>query len=240
MKKIVWVMLSFVFIIALNSCMEQKETRMAKEDLKTEDQKSSYTFGIDLAKKLTKSPEFKYESFLQGLKDQVEGKELLLTQEEMMKLRNASEKLVDQKQENQKQEKENWIKPDNNAILSDKFLYDNKDKEGVVTTESGLQYKVITQGKGAKPQSGDKVKVHYIGTLRRGEEFDNSYTRGAPAEFKLEQVIEGWQEGLKLMSIGSKCMFYIPPKLGYGSKGKGKISPNSVLIFEVELLDIIK
>ena len=240
MKRISGIMLIFIIIIGLNSCVEKSGKKITKEDLKTENQRSSYTFGADLAKKLTKSPEFEMESFLQGFKDQVEGKELLLTQEEMIDIKAAGEKLVTQKKEDMKEDQKNWIKPENNAILSDKFLYDNKDKEGVIVTDSGLQYKIIMQGKGAKPQTGDKVKVHYIGTLKRGEEFDNSYKRGTPAEFKLEQVIKGWQEGLKLMPVGSKYMLYIPPKLGYGSRGTGKISPNSVLIFEVELLDIIK
>lgn len=123
----------------------------------------------------------------------------------------------------------------------DKFLADNKAKEGVITTESGLQYKVITEGKGAKPTATDKVKVHYKGTLLDGKVFDSSIERGEPAEFVVSQVIKGWTEGLQLMPVGSKYTFWIPSDLAYGERGAGQdIKPNSTLVFEVELLEIVK
>lgn len=121
-----------------------------------------------------------------------------------------------------------------------KFLEENKLKEGVVTTESGLQYEVIKMGKGAKPTATDKVKVHYHGTLTDGTVFDSSVDRGEPITFALNQVIPGWTEGVQLMPVGSKFRFYVPQELGYGARQAGSIPPYSTLIFEVELLGIEK
>ena len=116
-----------------------------------------------------------------------------------------------------------------------------KTKEGVITTESGLQYKVEKEGTGAKPTATDKVKVHYTGTLLDGTKFDSSVDRGEPAEFGVGQVIKGWTEGLQIMPVGSKYILWIPAELAYGERGAGQdIKPNSVLKFEVELLDIVK
>lgn len=122
----------------------------------------------------------------------------------------------------------------------EKFLAENKTKDGVFTTESGLQYKVEKEGTGAKPTANDKVKVHYTGTLLDGTKFDSSVDRGEPAEFGVGQVIKGWTEGLQIMPVGSKYIFWIPSELAYGERGAGQdIKPNSVLKFEVELLDIV-
>lgn len=122
----------------------------------------------------------------------------------------------------------------------EKFLADNKTKSGVITTESGLQYQVITEGTGAKPTAEDHVKVHYTGSLLDGTKFDSSIDRGEPAEFPVSQVIKGWTEGLQLMPVGSKYIFWIPSDLAYGDRGAGQmIKPNSTLKFEVELLEIV-
>ena len=122
----------------------------------------------------------------------------------------------------------------------EKFLADNALKEGVTTTESGLQYEVLKMGKGKKPAATDRVKVHYHGTLIDGTVFDSSVDRGEPIVFGLNQVIKGWTEGVQLMPIGSKFRFYIPQELGYGAQNAGSIPPYSTLIFEVELLGIEK
>ena len=122
----------------------------------------------------------------------------------------------------------------------EKFLAENALKEGVTTTESGLQYEVIKMGKGKKPAATDRVKVHYHGTLTDGTVFDSSVERGEPTSFGLNQVIKGWTEGLQLMPVGSKFRFYIPQELGYGAQAAGSIPPYSTLIFEVELLGIEK
>ena len=132
------------------------------------------------------------------------------------------------------------IKYGETKAQGEEFLAANKLREGVITTESGLQYEVIKEGKGPKPTADSKVKVHYHGTLIDGTVFDSSVDRGEPIEFSLNQVIKGWTEGVQLMPVGSKYKFYIPQDLGYGSRATGQIPPYSTLIFEVELLGIVK
>lgn len=129
-----------------------------------------------------------------------------------------------------------------NKVAGEKFLAENATKEGVQTTESGLQYKVIKQGKGAVPTNKNTVKVHYKGTLIDGTEFDSSYSRNEPSSFPVTGVIKGWTEALTMMPVGSKWELYIPQELAYGSRtqAQGKIKPFSALVFEVELLDIVK
>ena len=117
----------------------------------------------------------------------------------------------------------------------------NAKKEGVKTTKSGLQYQMISEGKGPQPKLTDKVKVHYTGTLLNGTEFDSSHRKGKPQEFGLTQMIPGFSEGVRLMKVGSKYKFFIPANLAYGSRGAGAIvGSNAVLVFEIELLDILK
>ena len=126
-----------------------------------------------------------------------------------------------------------------NLQAGEDFLAENKKKPGVVTTASGLQYEVITEGKGAKPKATDKVKCHYHGTLTDGTVFDSSVQRGQPATFPLNMVIKGWTEALQLMPVGSKYKLFLHPSLAYGDRQTGAvIGPNSTLIFDVELLDI--
>jgi len=120
----------------------------------------------------------------------------------------------------------------------EKFLAENAQREGVTTTESGLQYEVLKQGDGASPEAEDTVRVHYHGTLVDGTVFDSSVDRGQPAEFPLNRVIPGWTEGVQLMKVGSKFRFVIPSELAYGQRAQGQIKANSTLIFDVELLDI--
>jgi FKBP-type peptidyl-prolyl cis-trans isomerase len=126
-----------------------------------------------------------------------------------------------------------------NAAEGAKFLEENKKKEGVKTTSSGLQYKVLKEGTGAQPKATDTVTVNYRGTLINGKEFDSSYQRGQPATFPLNGVIKGWTEGLQLMKQGAKYQLFVPPNLAYGERAAGPdITPNSTLIFEVELLEV--
>lgn len=128
-----------------------------------------------------------------------------------------------------------------NLEEGNKFLEENGKREGVTTTESGLQYEVLTEGTGAKPAATDKVRVHYHGTLTDGTVFDSSVDRGEPAVFGVNQVISGWTEALQLMPVGSKWKVFIPANLAYGPRGAGAdIGPNSALIFEVELLEIVE
>lgn len=128
-----------------------------------------------------------------------------------------------------------------NLEAGNAFLEQNKSRNGITVTESGLQYEVLKQGSGDKPGENDKVKVHYHGTLIDGTVFDSSIERGEPAVFGVNQVIPGWTEALKLMPVGSKWKIYLPSNIAYGEQGAGKdIGPNSTLVFEVELLEIVK
>ena len=127
-----------------------------------------------------------------------------------------------------------------NKAAGEKFLAENATKEGVQTTESGLQYKIIKQGKGKVPTDKNTVKVHYKGTLIDGTEFDSSYSRNEPSSFPVTGVIKGWTEALTMMPVGSKWELYIPQDLAYGSRNQSKIKPFSTLVFEVELLEIVK
>lgn len=127
-----------------------------------------------------------------------------------------------------------------NLTAGEDFLEQNKKKESVITTPSGLQYEVLTEGSGAKPKATDKVKCHYHGTLMDGTIFDSSVQRGQPATFPLNMVIKGWTEALQLMSVGSKYRLFLHPSLAYGNRQTGSvIGPNSALIFDVELLGIV-
>ena len=132
------------------------------------------------------------------------------------------------------------LKAENSLKENTAFLEENKKKEGITTTASGLQYKIIKKGDGDIPISTDKVKVHYKGTLINGDVFDSSYDRNEPAVFPVTGVIKGWQEALQLMPVGSKWTVYIPSEIAYGKRAQGKITPNSTLIFEMELLEIVK
>ncbi|MCK4842525.1 MAG: FKBP-type peptidyl-prolyl cis-trans isomerase [Methylococcales bacterium] len=131
----------------------------------------------------------------------------------------------------------NATSPEENQKAGEAFLAENAKKDNIVTTESGLQYEIITQGKGDSPSATTSVTVHYRGTTLDGKEFDSSYSRNEPATFPLNRVIAGWTEGLQLMNAGAKYRFFIPSELAYGQRGAGAdIGPNSTLIFEVELL----
>ncbi len=131
------------------------------------------------------------------------------------------------------------VKAEENRKVSENYLAENKSKTEVTTLPSGLQYKIIQAGNGAKPATTDKVKVHYEGKTIDGQIFDSSIQRGEPAEFGVTQVIQGWVEALQLMPVGSIWELYIPAELAYGSRGSGQIGPNQALIFEVRLLDIV-
>ncbi len=133
------------------------------------------------------------------------------------------------------------VEGDKNLKEGEEFLAKNKTKSGVTTTASGLQYEIIKAGTGPKPKAEDEVKCHYKGTLLNGKVFDSSIERGEPATFPVNRVIPGWTEALQLMPVGSKWKLYIPASLAYGERGAGQdIKPNSTLIFEVELLEIVK
>ena len=203
-------------------------------ELNTDEQKLGYIIGMDIGKSLRdQSADVDLDTLVEAIRATFNGEELALTDEEAAAIRQA---YVQKRQA--EQQVESAVAGQANLAEGQKFLAENKTKEDVQTTASGLQYKVMTMGDGAKPAATDTVKVHYRGTLLDGTEFDSSYARNEPISFALNRVIAGWTEGVQLMPIGSKFMFYIAPELAYGEGGGGPIPPNSTLIFEVELLDI--
>jgi FKBP-type peptidyl-prolyl cis-trans isomerase len=205
-------------------------------ELNTDEQKLGYIIGMDIGKSLRQQgTTVDLDALIDAISATYKGEDLAMTAEEAATIR---QEYVQKRQE--AQQAESTAVGVNNLAEGQKFLADNKGKEGVQTTDSGLQYKVLTMGDGAKPAATDTVKVHYRGTLLDGTEFDSSYARNEPISFALNRVIAGWTEGVQLMPIGSKFEFYIAPELAYGDGGGGPIPPNSTLVFEVELLDIEK
>lgn len=204
--------------------------------LETGKKQVSYMIGQDMGKSLSViKDEIDLEVLSQAIADQFAGKESKLTEEQALKVQETFTAAIQAKQAAEAEAKAAKGKEEGAA-----FLAANKDKPGVKVTASGLQYQVVRAGNGPTPKPTDVVRVHYKGTLLDGTEFDSSYSRGQPAEFGLAQVIPGWSEGVALMPVGSKYTFWIPAELGYGEAGGGPIPPNSMLTFEVELMEIVK
>lgn len=205
--------------------------------LSSQKDKFSYALGMNLGSNLQKqSVPVNPDMLVQGMKDAMSGGKMLLTEDEARAAVMEMQKQV----QAQMQEKAK-VMGETNKKEGDAFLAANKGKEGVTTLPSGLQYKVITNGTGAKPKADDTVVCNYKGTLIDGKEFDSSYKRGEPATFAVNGVIKGWTEALQLMPVGSKWQLFVPPDLAYGDRGAGAdIGPNATLIFEVELMSIEK
>ncbi len=203
-------------------------------ELETEAQKLGYIIGMDIGASLKQQgTDLDLDTLIEAIRATYNDETLAMTPEEAASTR---ETFIAARRAEAEQQRESMSSI--NATEGDKFLLENRVKEGIQVTDSGLQYKVVVMGDGAKPNANDKVTVHYRGTLLNGEEFDSSYSRNQPTSFQLDQVIPGWTEGVALMPVGSKFLFYIPPDLAYGAAGGGPIGPNSTLIFEVELLSI--
>lgn len=200
-----------------------------------ETEKMSYAMGINVADYVANAPiELEPAKVLEGLQDALAGTPGLTPEE----YASAMQMLQTKVQEGAKAKAEEMA--DSNLKEGTAFLEENKKKDNIKVTASGLQYEVLTDAEGKKPSAASKVRVHYTGSLLNGQVFDSSVQRGEPAEFGLNQVIRGWTEGLQLMSEGAKYKFYIPAELAYGQRGApGAIPPNAALIFEVELLKIL-
>jgi len=221
--------------VLLAGCQEEK---VAEPSLDTVEQKVSYSIGHNFAGQVSGSGlALDVDALKLGIEDAIKNVEPRLSQEEIAEAQKAMmEELQAQ------QQKEFDEKAESNTAEGEAFLAENANKDGVKQTDSGLQYEVLTKGEGPLPTKEDTVKVHYKGTLIDGTEFDSSYRRGQPAEFPLTAVIPGWTEALQLMPVGSKYKLAIPSDLAYGPGGAGPnspIGPNSTLIFEVELLEIV-
>jgi len=206
----------------------QAEAAPAATSLTTDADRFSYGLGMVIGERVLKQySEVDYDLLIEGMKAQHQSQATLITME------NAGAALAAYA------EQQFAAQTEVNKMKGATYLEENAKKEGVIVTESGLQYSVVTQGDGAKPAATDQVTVHYRGTLIDGTEFDSSYSRGEPATFGLNQVIPGWTEGVQLMNVGSKYQFVVPHELGYGERGAGgSIGPFETLIFEVELIEI--
>jgi FKBP-type peptidyl-prolyl cis-trans isomerase len=227
MKKVVVLLLVVSFV----GCAGDK-----KVELKDDKSKVSYSIGLNIGANIVRdSLDLDYAALLQGIKDA-----WLDTSKHIMKPAEVQKCMMTWQQEMQaKQMAKMQSRGTKNREEGEKFLAENKKDPNVVTTASGLQYKVITAGKGPKPTKDQTVSVHYVGTLLNGQEFDSSIKRGQPLEFPVGGVIAGWTEALQLMNVGSKWKIFIPSNLAYGDQGAGEtIPPGATLIFEVELLAI--
>ena len=208
------------------------------EGLANEKEQVSYMIGLDLAKSLEPvKDELDLDTMTKAIKSGLAGEKSLMTEEQAAQVRESFGQKIQAKRI-----AEMMAKAKKNLEAGKAFLAENAKKPDVTTTDSGLQYQVLEQGKGPKPSPTDTVRVHYAGTLLDGKTFDSSYERDEPVVFSLQQVVPGWQEGIALMPVGSKYRFWIPSELGYGEQGTpgGPIGPNETLVFEVELQDIVK
>ncbi len=204
-------------------------------DLDSFEGRASYAIGVNFGTSLKQdNVPLDMDAFIKGISDILEEREPQLTNEEVGQ---ALQELTQHLQETRAQQFGELSQQ--NTEEGQAYLEENGQRDGVTTTETGLQYEVITQGNGPTPTATDRVSVHYRGTLIDGTEFDSSYERGEPATFPVNGVIGGWTEALQLMSVGSKYRLVIPSDLAYGERGSGRsIGPNATLIFEVELLEI--
>jgi FKBP-type peptidyl-prolyl cis-trans isomerase FklB len=231
------ILLATVLLVSLPAlAAEQTAAATSANPYVKEDDKAAYSIGFFTGKANVEHLDtLNVDAYIAGFRDAYAKKQPVMTEAEMNTvLENFKKKITTEAHAKAEQEAKD------NQKKSAEYLASHAKMPGVVTTPSGLQYQVLTQGTGPRPKSSDVVKVHYQGTLIDGSIFDSSIQRGEPATFELDQVIPGWTEALQLMPVGSKYRVTVPPDLGYGEQGVGPIPPNSVLIFEVELLGIEK
>jgi FKBP-type peptidyl-prolyl cis-trans isomerase FklB len=228
-------MKKFIVIAIVLSLFSSEVIAQKKRAPKTKKEKLSYSIGVNIGKNMKmQGVTLDQGLFTQGIKDGLSDAKTAMSDVDM----EATLTAFQQEMMNKMQTKQK-IDGEKNAKEGEAFLEANKNKEGVVTLPSGLQYKIIKSGDGPKPAKDQKVKCHYRGTLIDGTEFDSSYKRGEPTEFGVGEVIKGWTEALQLMPVGSKWQLFIPANLAYGTNGAGQtIGPNAALIFDVELIAI--
>ncbi|MGO0685401.1 FKBP-type peptidyl-prolyl cis-trans isomerase [Pseudomonas fulva] len=205
---------------------------MSEINLSTDETRVSYGIGRQLGGQLRDNPPpgVSLEAIVAGLTDAFNGADSRVSEADL----SVSFQVIREVMQAQAA-----AKAEAAAAAGKQFLADNAKRDGIVTLDSGLQYEALNTGEGAKPSREDQVRVHYHGTLIDGTVFDSSYDRGQPAEFPVGGVIAGWTEALQLMSAGSKWRLYVPSELAYGAQGVGSIPPHSVLVFDVELLDVL-
>lgn len=239
------ILLALALPLALSACKKIEEDSAATassqteatsgiegiDGLETAQQQAGYVIGLELGSTLFPvRDEVDLDAMFDGIRDSVAARDPKVTEQQYMQImQDLGERMQAARTEAAAQAAEEGAA----------FLAENAERDGVQVTGSGLQYEVIEEGEGESPAPGDRVRVHYEGNLLNGEVFDSSRERGTPAEFMLEQVVPGWQEGLQLMSRGGRYKFWIPAELGYGEQGApgGQIGPNTTLVFDVELID---
>jgi FKBP-type peptidyl-prolyl cis-trans isomerase FklB len=228
MKK--FIAIAIVLSLFVGTAMTQK-----KEAPKTTKEKVSYSIGVNIAKNMKmQGLDIDQGMIVQGIKDELSGSKIAMSDKDMETTMTAF-----QKEMMAKMDAKQKIDGEKNKKDGEAFLTANKKKDGVITLTSGLQYKIIKKGDGAKPTASQTVRCNYRGTFIDGKEFDSSYKRGEPAEFPVGQVIKGWVEALQLMPVGSKWQLFIPSDLAYGPNGQGQmIGPNATLIFDIELVSV--
>jgi FKBP-type peptidyl-prolyl cis-trans isomerase len=234
MKLFSIIITSFVLVGMIASC-DKLPGGGTSASIESEDDSVSYSVGVSIGNNMKgQMTDFKIELVMKGLQDVLNEQELVIAEEQCQQLLQAygMRKQQEEMAESQAAGSENLAK-------GEAFLAENGQKDGIMTTDSGLQYEVLQEGSGVSPAAEDEVTVHYHGTLLDGTVFDSSVDRGEPTSFPLNRVIPGWTEGLQLMKEGAKYKFYIPSGLAYGPQGAGgDIGPNETLIFEVELISI--
>jgi len=224
----------FIPVLALGLFVSSASAQ-DKPDLTNAKQKTSYAIGLDIGTSLKRQEiDVDARALTAGIADGLAGKPALTEEEQKATLMDLQKSAMAKAEEKQK------AAAGKNLKAGEAFLAENAKKDGVKTTASGLQYKVIKSGTGPSPKPTDTVKVHYTGTLIDGTVFDSSVQRGEPITFPVNGVIPGWTEALQLMKVGDKWKLFIPAKLAYGEEGPGPIGPNSTLIFDVELLGVEK
>lgn len=225
--------LALAAVVSLTACAPDGGDSAPDASLETDDQKTSYGIGHNIGQGLAPlADRIDDDAFLRGLNAGLAENDPAVSMDTLRSLLQGFQMELQQVRQEQIA-----AEAEENQAVADSFLAANAERQGVTTTESGLQYEVVEEGDGASPDSADQVTVHYTGTLPDGTEFDSSRD-GEPATFPVQGVIPGFSEGLQLMSVGSNYKLYISPELGYGPRPQGDIPPNSALIFDVELLEI--
>ena len=231
MKRLI-ALICLTMAIAVSSLAQAKEITNNKSM-----DKVSYALGLGIGQQLAQmgATDLNVDDFAQSIKDVLQGNELKVSHREAQQIVEDYFAKKEQAMNAERAEKGKTAK-----VAGEKYLAENAQKEGIITTPSGLQYKILKEGNGKKPSAKDKVKCHYEGFLIDGTVFDSSVQRGEPAVFGLQQVIAGWTEGLQLMQEGAKYRFFIPYRLAYGEGGAGQlIPPFATLIFDVELIEVL-
>jgi FKBP-type peptidyl-prolyl cis-trans isomerase FklB len=216
-----------VLAIAINPALAQ--------DLSSDKGKLSYAVGWDIGEDIQRrGAEFDVETLIAAIRDSATGKEPQVPAEEMVAL------LTELQQKVRQEQAEAFAKlAEENQAAADDFLEKNKAKNGIVVLPSGVQYRIIEEGEGARPGLEDTVKVHYRGSKINGHEFDSSFARGVPEEFPVNSVLRGWQEVLPLMKTGATWQIFVPPELAFGARGNPPVGPNEALMFDLKLVEII-